>query len=588
MKKFISLVLALVMALSLTTVAWGADVNVGTGQSLADAITTAGADGTVTLTGDVEVTALVNITEDVTINLNGHKLSRDNGGSVVMVKNNATLTILGTTTGSTFYGRINLGEATNNNGNLVIDGGTYSCADGQTVLHVNGTCLDSDASIYDAAITSPTDNAIQFNGAGTFVIDNCVITGATGIYMKAGTLSVTNTTVTANGAKVAPTPNGDGSNTTGDALVMDTMTGYAGDMKVTLGAGNTFTSANGYAIQESNTANAASSAVISLVITNGSYTGAAGAIEATDEFDDAVEAGTITASISGGTFSTDVSDYVADGSSAVVSGGKLVVSVGNTGSTNSYDDDDVTIIAKDGSKVAIADGAKVVMTQESKKTVNGKFASLVPAHFTYNGVKYVVCHEASATHVVTVKGVKYYTCAFNGVVPSVEKDGGVLYTAPKEATCGKVGVNEDKYVVIDNVYYLLSDSGTNYALVGGKMVVYSNTTGTMQEHVYDAVKSELKYNTDRTVATFKCAVCNNTIPVVAKKPNFATNYTAITLGNEGIYYYVSNTTGTTVSGGTTTGGTVNSADTFDAGIAMYVGMSVMAAAGSAVVLKKKD
>ena len=33
---------------------------------------------------------------------------------------------------------------------------------------------------------------------------------------------------------------------------------------------------------------------------------------------------------------------------------------------------------------------------------------------------------------------------------------------------------------------------------------------------------------------------------------------------------------------------VESAQTFDAGIAMYVGMSVMAAAGSAVVLKKKD
>ena len=34
--------------------------------------------------------------------------------------------------------------------------------------------------------------------------------------------------------------------------------------------------------------------------------------------------------------------------------------------------------------------------------------------------------------------------------------------------------------------------------------------------------------------------------------------------------------------------TVESPKTFDAGIAMYVGMSVMAAAGSAVVLKKKD
>ena len=47
-----------------------------------------------------------------------------------------------------------------------------------------------------------------------------------------------------------------------------------------------------------------------------------------------------------------------------------------------------------------------------------------------------------------------------------------------------------------------------------------------------------------------------------------------------------------VSAGSSTGAadgeTVESAKTFDAGIAMYVGMSVMAAAGSAVVLKKKD
>ena len=42
------------------------------------------------------------------------------------------------------------------------------------------------------------------------------------------------------------------------------------------------------------------------------------------------------------------------------------------------------------------------------------------------------------------------------------------------------------------------------------------------------------------------------------------------------------------SAGTSTDKTVTSAETFDAGIAMYVGMSVMAAAGSAVVLKKKD
>ena len=51
------------------------------------------------------------------------------------------------------------------------------------------------------------------------------------------------------------------------------------------------------------------------------------------------------------------------------------------------------------------------------------------------------------------------------------------------------------------------------------------------------------------------------------------------------YELVIKTAGT---GAPEAGDKVESAETFDAGIAMYVGMSVMAAAGSAVVLKKKD
>ena len=525
MKKFISLVLALVMALSLTTAAWGAvaatdAAKIGdTGYAtLADAVTAATA-------GD-EIVLLKDVADGVGIVIN-KKLTIDFGGY--------TYTFASNPVGST---------GTESQGFQILDSAV-------AVTLKNGTLTSTAGSGVKMLINNYCDLTLD----GMTLIGTNLDDPAGGKYVlsnNAGNVVIEDTTITA----------------AADGVAFDSYDYSAG----------------GYTTPPTVTVKGTSVVTGEVVSDGGALVVEAGTFNGEITVTDAADV-----TVKGGTFTDDVSDYVADGSSAVVSGGKLVVSVGNTGSTNSYDDDDVTIIAKDGSKVAIADGAKVVMTQESKKTVNGKFASLVPAHFTYNGVKYVVCHEASATHVVTVKGVKYYTCAFNGVVPSVEKDGGVLYTAPKKATCGKVGVNEDKYVVIDNVYYLLSDSGTNYALVGGKMVVYSNTTGTMQEHVYDAVKSELKYNTDRTVATFKCAVCNNTIPVVAKKPNFATNYTAITLGNEGTYYYVSNTTGTTVSGGTTTGGTVNSADTFDAGIAMYVGMSVMAAAGSAVVIgKKKD
>ena len=60
----------------------------------------------------------------------------------------------------------------------------------------------------------------------------------------------------------------------------------------------------------------------------------------------------------------------------------------------------------------------------------------------------------------------------------------------------------------------------------------------------------------------------------------------------GLFVEKDTTPGTVRPSGSSSSGTstdkVESAETFDAGIAMYVGMSVMAAAGSAVVLKKKD
>ena len=583
MKKFFALVLALVMALSLTTVAWGATTHsVSTAAELIELLDN---DGTgdvqngdvIMLTGDVEVTALVNITEDVTINLNGHKLSRDNGGSVVMVKNDATLTILGTTPGSTFYGRINLGEATNNNGNLVIDGGTYSCANGQTVLHVNGTCLDSDASIYGAAITSPTDNAIQFNGAGTFVIDNCVITGATGIYMKAGTLSVTNTTVTANGAKVAPTPNGDGSNTTGDALVMDTMTGYAGDMKVTLGAGNTFASTNGYAIQESNTANAASSAVISLVITNGSYTGAAGAIEATDKFNDAVEVGTITASISGGTFSSDVSAYMAAGVTQTTTG--VIVS---SSTHTEFDTKDAKTLAVKGTKALTLIPAKGAYVA----TATGNWVGGWVKHYVDEyGVEYVPCTaDVDGALIVYYKGTNsvYDTVvAANPFYEAVATEFTSFGTA-----CGQLDNRADTtakyYTYADGNGIVYLNKGTTatakQVMVNGKLVGVeaANLIGNLNAHKWVVEK-----NAKNEVTKATCSLCGQQASWTLNLASVPTGATFVPAPGGGFLYW-------NAAPVVDTDTKVESAETFDAGIALYVGMSVMAAAGSAVVLKKRE
>ena len=577
MKKLIALVLALVMALSLTTVAWGAG-------EVAEVGSTQYTDLQAAIDDAELVGGTVKLLDDVTLSLAaGQNYCLQIDAPITIDGNNKTLTF----SGAYDSRAINIKTT----GNVTIKNLTVT-TNGERGIQVAGSPVKLTLENVTATSANYTLNVTESAGAAKIALNNCTLTGlcTVNVWGAGSEVTISGGKIVCNDQNPAEGYRALSLNSTATGATI-TATGVDFDIKGDSGLASNATTDGEVMIDGSN------SGVRTFVasVQYGDYAYYFSTVQ--DAIDHAVansqtEVVVLDTAINSGesyTPAAGVTVTMPAGANLVQDAAGRLTVVSSTGSTTSYDKADVTIINKAGSKVAIADGAKVVMTAENKKTVNGKFASVIPAYFTYDGVNYVVCHEASATHVVTVKGVKYYTCAFNGVVPSVEKDGGVLYTAPKKATCGKVGVNEDKYVVIDNVYYLLSDSGTNYALVGGKMVVYSNTTGTMQEHVYDAVKSELKYNTDRTVATFKCAVCNNTIPVVAKKPNFATNYTAITLGNEGIYYYVSNTTGTTVSGGTTTGGTVNSADTFDAGIAMYVGMSVMAAAGSAVVIgKKKD
>jgi len=110
MKKFFSLVLALVMVLSLTTVAWGATVEVNDYTTFTGAI----ADGNeIKLTADIEVTTGFTIPANttVTIDLNGFKLyagdaSHTFTAAFTMITNKGTLTIKDGSTAKT--GKIEL------------------------------------------------------------------------------------------------------------------------------------------------------------------------------------------------------------------------------------------------------------------------------------------------------------------------------------------------------------------------------------------------------------------------------------------------------------------------------------------------
>lgn len=290
-RKLLSVLLTLCLAFSLLPTAALADgetavakVGVTEYATLAEAVEKADSGATVTLLKDTAVSAMIMLKKSLTLNLNGHKLNNEgNINSWVQVIDNAKLTINGTVEGSAAYGRMNLGIATNNNGSLEINGGIYAVGDDQTVLHINGTCMSSDVTINGATINATNDNGIQLNGKGTFSITNSMITGGTGIYIKAGTLTLENTKVTGTLSPVNYSYNGNGANATGDAVVIDACNYPGGNPTIAIKSGE-FTG---------------SKAAIGYYQHSGS--------------DSTAAPGTATISITGGTFNTDVSAYVADG-----------------------------------------------------------------------------------------------------------------------------------------------------------------------------------------------------------------------------------------------------------------------------------
>ncbi|MBO5122704.1 MAG: hypothetical protein J6B99_06025, partial [Oscillospiraceae bacterium] len=124
-----------------------------------------------------------------------------------------------------------------------------------------------------------------------------------------------------------------------------------------------------------------------------------------------------------------------------------------------------------------------------------------------------------------------------------------------------------------------------YALAGNEIVQLNATPATKNAHTW--VASGM---TKGVVTSAVCAKCGAPAAVytsISKIPAGSAYVTLTTaLGANGEIYVVP--AGAAVVPTTPSTDQVQSAETFDAGIAMYVGMSVMAAAGSVVVLKKRE
>jgi hypothetical protein len=166
-----------------------------------------------------------------------------------------------------------------------------------------------------ASVTVPADKAALYvAGYGNWVIEGTV-EGGTGIYAKAGNITIQgNGTVIATAAThTEAEPNGNGyTGGMGSAIIQDSKNGYAGGMTLVVTGNATLESqaSDGYAIEEIKT-DASQSKTENITIVSGTLTGD---IEMTGELQEQV---VLNGTITGGTFSTDISEFLNPSQKAV-------------------------------------------------------------------------------------------------------------------------------------------------------------------------------------------------------------------------------------------------------------------------------
>ena len=360
MKKVLATILALVMALALCSVSWADATEVKTEAELTTAVSNG---GEIKLGANITLTSMLTIPADKTVTLDLNGLSITSAGKVI--KNNGILTITDTkgggkiiSTGNTAVGvgdnskttiktaiiesvegAVITGYATG--ATINIEDGIFSASDNAVVAgngnHTNeagaertvGNTINISGGTFNGQIKTPTyvacgiyapwKDTIKVTG-GTFNI-----TGGAGIVARAGSVSVSNATI----------------NTTGNA------TGKVGDSRVVVPCSAI--------VFDSEAAYPALTNTSAISVESGTFTSEADAISVVKpEGEGAVERVAVT----GGTFSTDVTEYLAEGK-ILQKNGDTYTAVTNSGITSG------TYTAKP----TVPDGYKVVENTDGTFTV---------------------------------------------------------------------------------------------------------------------------------------------------------------------------------------------------------------------------
>lgn len=360
MKKALATILALVMALALCSVSWADATEVKTEAELTTAVSNG---DEIKLGANITLTSMLTIPTDKTVTLDLNGLSITSAGKVI--KNNGILTITDTkgggkiiSTGNTAVGvgdnskttiktaiiesvegAVITGYATG--ATINIEDGIFSASDNAVVAgngnrtneagaeRTVGNTINISGGTFNGQIKTPTyvacgiyapwKDTIKVTG-GTFNI-----TGGAGIVARAGSVSVSNATI----------------NTTGNA------TGKVGDSRVVVPCSAI--------VFDSEAAYPALTNTSAISVESGTFTSEADAISVVKpEGEGAVERVAVT----GGTFSTDVTEYLAEGK-ILQKNGDTYTAVTNSGITSG------TYTAKP----TVPDGYKVVENTDGTFTV---------------------------------------------------------------------------------------------------------------------------------------------------------------------------------------------------------------------------
>ena len=252
--------------------------------------------------------AQVKLNKNLKLTLNGKVLTVKNKKyDRIYVIDDKTLTVDGSVEGSKLIGTLYAGIKSGDNyidGNIVINGGTYVASDhnkyGLAAIQSNGTCDNSSITATDATFIGGNQSltvteanrdqqsiAAVLAAGGTYAFTGCSFTGHTAVYAKAGTVTLEDCDLAATGWGFDPEPSGNGSDSTGDAIVLDSNKAYKGNISLDVDADTTATSVYGYGLVEAVTKGTESTTLSISVAEDANI----GVVKVSDEFAAKVKSG---------------------------------------------------------------------------------------------------------------------------------------------------------------------------------------------------------------------------------------------------------------------------------------------------------